>query len=298
MDDKTKRYFNGIVARAPMTGLCRGAYRYRIELRPWIWLLSRIQDCRIFQNKSALDIITNVFRDAGFSDFEDKRQNRPGDTMLEYCVQYRETSFDFVTRLMEKFGLYYFFTHSDRKHTLVFADDPELARRAGHGDSVPDRPDGIAGHRRSYLGVVLELHLQSGGVHASRLQFHHALGRPDGKDDRGRRPYATALRDVRLSRATTTRRRDGQKLADVRMQDIAAGGRCSNGTSNCRGLHAGGKFKLSGFTDAGAEPRIPGHPGDLFGGSSPRVSRMTAGELIDTFRCVFAGDPGRHAVPA
>ena len=46
--------------------------------------------------------------------------------MLEYCVQYEETSFDFVTRLMEKYGLYYFFTHSDGKHTLVIADDPEF----------------------------------------------------------------------------------------------------------------------------------------------------------------------------
>ncbi|MBV9749300.1 MAG: hypothetical protein JO157_10835, partial [Acetobacteraceae bacterium] len=51
--DKTKRYFNGIVARMAYAGLYGGAVSYRIELRPWIWLLSRAQDCRIFQNKSA-----------------------------------------------------------------------------------------------------------------------------------------------------------------------------------------------------------------------------------------------------
>ena len=90
------------------TGLVAGAYRYRVEVRPWIWLLTRVTDCRIFQNKSAFQIITQVFRDADFSDFEDKRRAGAGDIELEYCVQYRETSFDFVTRLMEQFGFYYY----------------------------------------------------------------------------------------------------------------------------------------------------------------------------------------------
>ena len=118
------RFFNGIVTRAISTGLVAGAYRYRVEVRPWIWLLTRSTDCRIFQNKSAFQIITQVFRDAHFSDFEDNRRAGAGDIELEYCVQYRETSFDFVTRLMEQFGLYYYFRHDRNKHTLVIADDP------------------------------------------------------------------------------------------------------------------------------------------------------------------------------
>ena len=68
------RFFNGIVTRAISTGLVAGAYRYRVEVRPWLWLLTRSTDCRIFQNKSAFQIITQVFRDAHFSDFEDNRR--------------------------------------------------------------------------------------------------------------------------------------------------------------------------------------------------------------------------------
>ena len=105
-------------------GLLGGAYRYRLELRPWIWLLSRVQDCCIFQNQSVWDIINAIFTKAGFSKTSDKRQNQAGSQVLEYCVQYSETSLDFVTRLMEKYGLYYYFTHADGEHTLVFADDP------------------------------------------------------------------------------------------------------------------------------------------------------------------------------
>ncbi len=89
VDDNTRRHFNGIIARASYEGLAAGSYRYRLELRPWIWLLSRIRTSRIFQNQSVWDVITTTFRDAGFTDFKDQRQNGTGDIVLEYCVQYR-----------------------------------------------------------------------------------------------------------------------------------------------------------------------------------------------------------------
>ena len=139
VDDTTKRYFNGIIARASYEGLAAGAHRYRLELRPWIWLLSRIRTSRIFQNQSVWDVITTVFRDAGFTDFEDKRQNGTGDIMLDYCVQYQETTLDFVTRLMETYGLYYFFTHSDEQAHAGDGGRSEFPRRPGEGGSVQYR---------------------------------------------------------------------------------------------------------------------------------------------------------------
>ena len=89
-------------------------------LRPWLWLLTRTSDCRIFPKMTPLDIIKQVFSDRGFSDFRDATTGSP--PTLEYCVQYRETDFNFVCRLMEEYGIYYFFEHSDGKHTLVLAD--------------------------------------------------------------------------------------------------------------------------------------------------------------------------------
>ena len=151
--DNTKRYFNGIVARAAYGGLRAGAYRYRLELRPWIWLLSRTQDCRIFQGQSAWTIITTVFRDAGFSDFQDRRQNEAGETVLDYCVQYRESSLDFVTRLMETFGIYYY----------------ELPYSAGQCDPVHVRTDRATRRRRSCLGVVVRAGAAVRLFHLSRL---------------------------------------------------------------------------------------------------------------------------------
>jgi type VI secretion system secreted protein VgrG len=116
-----ERYFNGIVVRfapGPMWG--RGNRRYTAELAPWTWLLTRTTDCRIFENKSAPDIVQEVFKDLGFTDFElNLKGNHP---RREYCVQYRETDFNFVSRLLEEEGIFYFFKHEKGKHTLMLAD--------------------------------------------------------------------------------------------------------------------------------------------------------------------------------
>ena len=80
-------------------------------LRPWFWLLGHKADCRIFLDKDVKDIIKDVFDKAGFHDFEFRTN---GDyEKIPYCVQYRETDLAFVSRLMELYGIYYFFEHSD-----------------------------------------------------------------------------------------------------------------------------------------------------------------------------------------
>ncbi|WP_247026405.1 type VI secretion system Vgr family protein [Ancylobacter crimeensis] len=114
------RYFNGILVEARWTGTRAGLYTYRLLLRPWLWLLSHRGDCRFFQNMTAPDIIRKVFSDAGFDDY---RMRLSGSyPLLEYCVQYRESDFTFVSRLMEEHGIYYYFVHSDDTHMLMLAD--------------------------------------------------------------------------------------------------------------------------------------------------------------------------------
>src|SRR5208283_1630215 len=118
-DDK-KRYFHGLMTEARWAGTREDLYIYQLVLRPWLWLLTRTSDCRIFAQMTPIDIIKQVFSDRGFSDIRDATTGSP--PTLEYCVQYRETDFNFVSRLMEQYGFYYFFEHADGKHTLVLAD--------------------------------------------------------------------------------------------------------------------------------------------------------------------------------
>jgi type VI secretion system secreted protein VgrG len=118
--DNHDRYFHGVMTEAHWAGGQQDLYRYQLVLRPWLWLLTRTSNCRIFKQLTPIQIIKQVFSDRGFSDFRDATKGSP--PKLEYCVQYRETDFNFVSRLMEEYGAYYFFEHSEDKHTLVLAD--------------------------------------------------------------------------------------------------------------------------------------------------------------------------------
>jgi type VI secretion system secreted protein VgrG len=143
--DGQNRYFHGLATEARWAGTAEDLYFYQLVLRPWLWLLTRTSDCKIFAKKSAIEIIKQVFSDRGFSDFRDATTGSP--PKLEYCVQYRETDFNFVCRLMEAYGVYYFFEHADGKHTLVLADAKSSHQPVPGLSSVPYNPIADAGRR-------------------------------------------------------------------------------------------------------------------------------------------------------
>lgn len=120
-NDGEERYFSGVVSNLIAGGVVESHFRqYQIVIVPWLTLLTYRSDCRIFQETSSPDIIEEVFKNLGFSDFTWKLQGTY--SPREYCVQYRETDFEFVTRLLEEEGIYYFFKHENNKHTLVLSD--------------------------------------------------------------------------------------------------------------------------------------------------------------------------------
>ena len=115
-----ERYFNGFIARFSQGGRDAHFVSYRAEMVPWLWFLTRTSDCRIFQDKTVPDIVTQIFGEYGFTDYKLKLY---GDfPKREYCVQYRETDFNFISRLLEEEGIFYFFEHQNGVHTLVLAN--------------------------------------------------------------------------------------------------------------------------------------------------------------------------------
>jgi type VI secretion system secreted protein VgrG len=114
------RHFHGVVASFSQSDADAGNIEYRAKLVPWLWFLTRSADCRIFQNKSVVDIIKEVFDDHKLSDY--KLDKLGSYDPIPYCVQYRETDFNFVSRLMEDWGIGYFFSHSADAHELVLFD--------------------------------------------------------------------------------------------------------------------------------------------------------------------------------
>jgi len=136
-----ERFFCGVLTEAEWTGRDpeyhgdrEKYYAYRLVLRPWFWLLGHRADCRIFLEKKVTDIIQDVFTKAGFASGTDFRMSVQSQEKIDYCVQYRESDFTFVSRLMEQYGIYYFFEHKDGQHTMVLADSRSVHK------AIPDLP--------------------------------------------------------------------------------------------------------------------------------------------------------------
>lgn len=140
--DDSPRFFNGFISQFYAGNEHQGRRNYRARVVPWLWFLTRTSDCRIFQNKSVPDIVQQIFKDLGFSDFEPRLSGHH--PKRDYCVQYRETDFNFVSRLMEEEGIFYYFKHQDGKHVLVFSD--EKGAYFNCGEKTVDFPRDHGGH--------------------------------------------------------------------------------------------------------------------------------------------------------
>ncbi len=118
-NDGPKRYLSGITTRFAMVGRHKQYHIYQATLKPWLWLASRRSDSKIFQQMKVPDIIEAVLKKYGFPV---KRALSGSYRLWDYCVQYHETDYNFVARLMEHEGIYYYFEHKAGKHILVLCD--------------------------------------------------------------------------------------------------------------------------------------------------------------------------------
>ena len=95
--------YDGLIAEARLLPANGNAVRYQFVLRPWLWWLTLGNNNRVFQNLSAQEIVAKVFKDAGFSDYTFQLKTQP--QKREYCLQYNESDFNFVSRLLEQEGI-------------------------------------------------------------------------------------------------------------------------------------------------------------------------------------------------
>ena len=116
------RMFHGVVWQFGHTGIKGRFYLYRACVVPALWLLSFEQDCRIFQQKKVQDVVQQVLEESGITSDSFKFRLQGSYDQREYCVQYRESDLDFVSRLLEEEGIFYFFEHKNDRHLLVFGD--------------------------------------------------------------------------------------------------------------------------------------------------------------------------------
>ncbi len=245
LESGAERYINGHIVRFAQLPVEGHLARYEAEMVPWLWFLTRTADCKIFQEKSVPDIICEVFDEYGFSDYELQLQGSFEPRV--FCVQYRETDFNFVMRLIEEEGIFFFFRHENGKHVMVIANSPSAHR------PCPDQ---------------------------SRIRFEHTLGRGPERDEdvivgwryeHDYRPGKYALTDYNFETPSTSlltqidstidqggnqtyeiydypgeymTRDDGDQIVRRRMEEEETPHEVVTAESNCRSLLTGFKFDL------------------------------------------------------
>lgn len=241
-----ERHFHGIVARCSQN-VDQGQFAsYQATLRPWLWLLTRTSDCRIFQNLTIPQIIKQVFRDLGFSDFEDAL-SRPY-REWEYCVQYRETSFDFVSRLMEQEGIYYFFRHEQGRHVLVLADAYGAHTSVPGYASVPYYPKNEQQRERDHIhDWHLAQEVQPGSLELNDYDFERPSARIDVRSAMPR-PHTAGDYPLYDYPGTYVQSEDGEHYARTRIEALQTLHEQVELAGNARGLGPGHLFSLTGFS--------------------------------------------------
>jgi type VI secretion system secreted protein VgrG len=241
--DQSQRYFNGYVSRFAQSGSDARFTHYQMEVVPWLWFLTRNADCRIFQNMSIPDIIQKVFSDRGFSDFKSTLTGTYDPR--EYCVQYRETDFNFVSRLMEHVGIFYFFEHEDGKHTLVLADSTSAYQPCpGQSTAQYNQAGGGLDAEDVVTGWNMEQELRTGKYSVTDYNFETPStsllsSEPTVIEVGGNTSY-----EIYDYPGDHLNQSDGGGVAKLRMQEEEAAHKVINGSSTCRSFTSGYQFDL------------------------------------------------------
>jgi type VI secretion system secreted protein VgrG len=241
--DGSERYFHGQVSRFAQSGADLRFTHYQMEVVPWLWFLTRNADCKIFQNMTIPDIIQKVFKDRSFQDF--KVSLTGSYQPREYCVQYRETDFNFVSRLMEQYGIFYFFQHEKSKHTLVLGDSPSVFQACpGQSKVRYDLATGAMDTSDVINGWHMEQELRTGKYSLNDYNFETPstsllAGEPTVDSVGGNTAYE--LYDYPGEYLNQSQ---GSALSKLRMQEEEASHLVINGSGLCRAFTSGYTFEI------------------------------------------------------
>jgi type VI secretion system secreted protein VgrG len=244
---ESQRHFNGIVTRFGVAGHRGRFHRYRLTVRPWLWLLTRSSDCRIFQEKSVIEIIEEIFHEYPDANYDVTRLIESYEPR-EYCVQYRESDFNFVSRLLEQEGIYYYFQHEDGKHKMVLVDSMGAHRKVPGYESIPFIPHDRGG--RLDQEYIAEWHVsrevRPGAYMLADFNFLKPSTplRPVKTQARG---HKEAQREVYDYPGLFQENAEGEHYVQVRMEEESARHVLVQGTSNARGLATGHVFQPTGL---------------------------------------------------
>ncbi|MCW0399127.1 hypothetical protein NB688_002529 [Xanthomonas sacchari] len=241
-----KRYLDGLVTRFGMQGQDHRLYSYHLRLQPWLWVATRRQDFRIFQFKTVPQIVEEVLSRYGYPmQLKLTRAYRAWD----YCVQYGESDFDFVSRLLEHEGAYYYFQHASGQHTLVIADDIVAGHEPLPGAAVipfyPPEKSAVADRENIHAWTLGE-EIKPGRYYNDDYDFKKP--RSDLSNMRQQPPgHAHDAYEIYEWPGGYVQHGDGEQYARVRLQEGLTGHSVVRGESRHRSLATGYTFTLENY---------------------------------------------------
>ncbi|WP_336692619.1 type VI secretion system Vgr family protein [Delftia acidovorans] len=271
-----RRFIDGIVTRFGMQGQDHRHYAYKARLSPWLWLATRQSDFRIFQNQTVPDIIEQVL---GVYGHPLQKKLTRAYRSWDYCVQYNESDCDFVSRLMEHEGIYYFFEHASGQHTLVLCDDIIASHSVlPGGASIPFYPPekAAAGDQENIHAWQLEQEIKPGRHYSDdydfkkpRADLSHLRRDPPG--------HAHDAHEIYEWPGGYTEYGDGEDYIRVRLKESLTGQSRVRGQSCHRALATGYTFSLYNYPrgDQNRQYLITGLSYHLK--ENPRVSAVAPG---------------------
>lgn len=262
-NDET-RYFNGHVARLIQTGGVGSLFHYRATVLPKLWFMTRKANCRIFQKSDCptiLDVVLLVLEENAIEieNRLDTARYRP----WEYCVQYRESDFSFISRIMEQHGIYYYFEHTAEGHTMILCDSParhepfpnyQVRDNLAVGD-IPYGSGQQGGELDQIDDWIIDKEMQTETIALGDFDFKNPV--PVNVQSRNEGDFADAGTEIYdypgeftdpYTDAYADHSSHGENYAQARVQQLRAEAEIFRGRGDARGIGPGYKFKLIGNT--------------------------------------------------
>ena len=289
LDGDEWRPFNGMVANySGGEAMARGQRSFQLTIVPWLWFLQHRQDSRVFQNQTVVQIATTIFDELGFRDYDISGLANSYKPRV-YCVQYRETDFNFVSRLFEEEGIFYFFRHERGRHTLMLADGTHAYKDLPEG-SLPYSPPVY--FKNSVTAWLHHQTFRSGKTTTTDYDFQNP----------GNSLLSTAQGTSKIPQASQfeifdfpgryTQRDQGEGISRNLMAGHEKGQDTISSASMCRTMGPGGRFRLQGHP-VGAENGSYAVVGVVHHATDPSFDSVAKSppKYQNTFTCLPASVP-------
>ncbi|EPX61054.1 VgrG protein [Cystobacter fuscus DSM 2262] len=245
--EQAPRHVHGIVSRFEQVGSHPRYTRYQATLVPLVWRLRHRRDNRIFQDLSTPDILKQVLRKAGVSSEYFELRLSGTYEPRNYCVQYRESDWDFLSRLMEEDGIFHFFEHRADMHVLVMGDDSSACQPIAGTEALVFRHErGLVTEVEQVVGFRFSEEIQSGLVSLRDFNFK----KPDlpmdaeheAEQDTDLEVYDYPGEYQDPTRGSSAK---GGGIAKLRLEELQARRKVGHGESDCERLVPGSFFTLA-----------------------------------------------------